>query len=97
MGFASWSRDLGREVTLIGCPMCTKPLFKALVSFGYMPPVIGIVFPCHSHITGEKTGLLKKPPFMLTCVGANNVLVPSLSLIWATSHVGSMKDNEASF
>lgn len=49
------------------------------------------------YITGEKTGLLKKPPFMLTCVGANNVLVPSLSLIWATSHVGSMKDNEASF
>lgn len=93
MGFASWSRDLGREVALIGCPMCAKPLFKALVSFGYIPPVIGIVFPYRSRITGEKTGLLKNPPFMLIYVGPNNVLVPSLSLIWATSHPGSMKHN----
>lgn len=91
MGFASWSRDLGREVTLIGCPMCAKPLFKALVSSGYIPPVIRIVFPC---ITGEKTGLLKRPPFMLTHVGPNNVfVVPSLSYIWATSHPGSVKHN----
>lgn len=94
MGFASWSRDLGREVTLIGCPMCAKPLFKAFVSSGYIPPVIGIVFPYRSCITGEKTGLLKRPPFMLTHVGPNNVFgVPSLSLIWATSHLGSVKQN----
>lgn len=94
MGFASWSKDLGRELTLIGCPMCAKPLFKALVSSGYMPPVIGIVFPYRSCITGEKTDLLKKPPFMLTHVGPNNVfVVPSLSVIWATSRPGSMKHN----
>lgn len=91
MGFTSWSRDLAREVALIGCPMCAKPPFKALVSFDYIPPVIGIVFPYRSRITGEKTGLLKNPPVMLSYVGPNDVLVPSSSLIRATSHPGSRK------